>query len=1030
MIIKLSGHSLTAADVFQAERLQLQLSERKSTATMTISDSAPVLSVGDWIRIENGPGSGIVWRVKTIDDEPGKRTRNVSLEHAINTLRDRLMFGKVTTQMISGGSTATAEETIEYILSNQSDWQLGTISFSVSNPYHFSGDDLFSAIEIVSGSLEDCVWGYDFSSYPFTLNILQMDSEVSSEMRSDRNIQTLKRTIDRSRMYTRIYPIGKNNLKLDSEFLSKNEAIYGVISKTESDESISSKTELAAWAQERLDRHCEPAVTVTISGLDLSESTGEPLDSFTIGKICRVPLPEFSTTITERVTKLSYTDVINTPEVVTVTLANELTDVATILKEQRSGGARSGRNKADNEEEDHAWIVDTKEKVALVAEAVAGKDGDEPDWSRVAELTVDGHGIDARVTQAEGDIVNAWSEINQTESKISVAVVAAKSEVYANIELTASGIRSEVGQKETDLYSYIEQTASSIRTTVATADSTIYSTIIQTASYFNSEVSRRAKVFIQIDDPCDTPGNDVQEGDVWIQSVRIQNWTDMEDLTWEDANDYDWNQYAGSKYFVYDGTRWELQWNQGQVLEWHTDIVQDANRIALMAEWIGLMDEQALASLEISGDAINSSVSAAKSELYSYIRQTASNIISAVVDDTDWLESLIEQTASSIVETVARKNTTYIQLTDPDIDHAIIEGDVWIQSETVRTTWSELSAKTWSEAQSNNWRQYYDCPWFVWKNGGWKAMSHDADVVEIGSRLEVDEQHIALISRTVDENHIEMASRLSVTAQAIRGEVHAAKSTIYSVIEQTATSIRLEVASTASDLQSSIEQTASSITVQVSAAKSSMYSVVIQTASQIRSEVSNTASGILSTLSQTASQIRSEVSSTASSLSSSITQTAGQIRSEVASTASGLASSITQTASSIRSEVASANSSIWSSITQTSTQISLKVGKDEVISCINQTAESISISASRIDLSGYVTATTFNATKAKIDNLMAGNTTATKLLTNRIDAGQMNVLSEGTLSIPSGATLRIYGHNASWIYLKDSAGTYRHFLVY
>ena len=77
-----------------------------------------------------------------------------------------------------------------------------------------------------------------------------------------------------------------------------------------------------------------------------------------------------------------------------------------------------------------------------------------------------------------------------------------------------------------------------------------------------------------------------------------------------------------------------------------------------------------------------------------------------------------------------------------------------------------------------------------------------------------------------------------------------------------------------------------------------------------------------------------------------------------------------------------------------------------------------------------MTATTFNATKAKIDNLMAGNTTATKLLTNRIDAGQMNVLSEGTLSIPSGATLRIYGHNASWIYLKDSDGTYRHFLVY
>ena len=988
MIIKLSGHSLTAADAFQAERIQLQLSERQSTATLTLSDSAQALSVGDWLRIEKGPGGGIVWRVKTIDTEPHKGTRTVTLEHAISTLKDRLMFGKVTTQMISGGSTATAEETIEYILDRQSDWQLGTISFSDSNPYHFNGDDLFSALETVSSSLEDCLWTYDFSDYPFTINITKMGSTVGTEMRSDRNIQTLKKTIDRSRMYTRIYPTGKNNLKLDSEYLSKNEALYGVISRTESDESIGSKTELAAWAQARLDRHCEPAVTVTISGLDLSRATGEALDSFTIGKNCRVPLPEFGTTITERVTKLSYPDAVNTPEIVTVTLANELSDVAKILKEQSSGGARAARNRAENEEEDHAWIVDTKDKVALVAEAVAGKDGDEPNWSRVAELTVDGNGIDARVTHAEGEIVDAWSEINQTESKISVAVVTAKSELYSNIEVTASGIRSEVGQKETDLYSYIEQTASSIRTSVTAANSTIYSTIVQTASHFQSEVSRRAKVWIQIEDPLDTVGANVEKGDIWIKSVKIQNWDDMSDINWDDANDFDWNQYAGSKYYVYDGTRWELQWDQGQVLEWHTDIVQDANRISLMAEWIGLMDDEALASLEISGDAINSSVSAAKSELYSYIKQTATNIISAVVDDTDWLESLIEQTASSIVETVARKNTVYVQLTDPDIDHAIIEGDVWIQSETVRTTWSELSAKTWSEAQPNNWRQYYDCPWFVWKNGGWKAMRHDADVVEIGSRLEVAEDHIALISRNVDENHIEMASRLSVTAQAIRGEVHAAKSTLYSVIEQTATNIRTEVANTVSGLQSSIEQTASSITTQVSAAKSTMYSTIVQTASQIRSEVSNTASGLLSTISQTASQIRTEV----------------------ASTASGLASSITQTASSIRSEVASAKSSIWSSITQTASQIELKVGKGEIISSINQTAEEITINASKINLSGYVTASTFNATKAKIDNLMAGISTATRLVTGTFKITSGYAFEYGTSTITK-STVNIGGTN-------------------
>ena len=40
MMIKLSGHSLTAADRFQAERLQLQLSERQSTAAATAERAA------------------------------------------------------------------------------------------------------------------------------------------------------------------------------------------------------------------------------------------------------------------------------------------------------------------------------------------------------------------------------------------------------------------------------------------------------------------------------------------------------------------------------------------------------------------------------------------------------------------------------------------------------------------------------------------------------------------------------------------------------------------------------------------------------------------------------------------------------------------------------------------------------------------------------------------------------------------------------------------------------------------------------
>ena len=93
---------------------------------------------------------------------------------------------------------------------------------------------------------------------------------------------------------------------------------------------------------------------------------------------------------------------------------------------------------------------------------------------------------------------------------------------------------------------------------------------------------------------------------------------------------------------------------------------------------------------------------------------------------------------------------------------------------------------------------------------------------------------------------------------------------------------------------------------------------------------------------------------------SSITQTASQIRSEVSDSINGVNSSITQTASQIRSEV---------------------VGKDGVISAINQTAEQITIQASKINLSGYVTTSSLNSVDAKIDNLTSGTTKASYIKT-------------------------------------------------
>ena len=803
MMILLDGHSLTPSTRFQPEAMSLQLSERQSTASMTLGPAAPALSVGDWVQSESGPGGGTVWRVKTIDHQVDRDTRTVSLEHAINTLRDKIMFGEVKPADISGSSAdPTAQEAAEYILDNQGDWTLGDFAYSVSNPYTFNGDDLYSALEIVSGSLEDCVWEYSFASYPFTLHIRQLSATVASEMRTDRNIRTLKKTIDRSRMYTRIYPTGKNNLHLTGDYISKNESTYGVISHTETDNSRSTEADLRAWAQERLNRHCEPAVTVTVSGLDLSEATGEPLDSFTIGKKCRIPLPEYGTTITERVVKLAYQDVVSFPEQVTVTLANELMDVATILRDQKAKSGRSGRFKSSEEEEDHAWIVDTTDKVALVAEAVAGKDGDGPNWSRVSELTVDGNGIDARVVHAEGEIVDAWAEINMTESKISMAVNAAGSEIYSSLEMTASAITSRVADVESGLYTSIQQTASGIHQTM---------------------VATTNRTWVQDTDPTTPAGGGftAKTGDVWIESTHQGSWDGAEGFDWDHDEPYDWNQIQGAKIWSWANDKWELVSDQQQVVS-YAEVVETAEHY-LSLRIKGITNDEGflqiyLAKLEQTGDELKSEIYAATSQLYSFIDQTVSNINMGV--------------GSRAVTVMQTTQPTKIHGRDP------VENDVWIETQ-YQDSWDAALDFNWNDDYEIDWNQLRSDKIHVYHDGAWHE-ALDGTVLAEDTDLEITRQHIALMARNIDtldgyarENFAQLkveasrisstvvdktnqlGSRITQTATQIRSEVYAAQSTLYSEIVQTASNIYLHVANTASGLQSSINVEADKISLVV-----------------------------------------------------------------------------------------------------------------------------------------------------------------------------------------------------------------------
>ena len=447
-MILLNGHSLTPARRVPVEALSLTLKERESTASMTPADMEGI-TTESWFLDDKEPGAGVVWRVRSIGTAYATNTPTVQLEHAISTLKDKILFGETKPENISGGSTCTARQAVEYILRQQGDWVLGQFDYSVTNAYKFDGDSLFDCLEAVTDTLDDPWWSYDMSRYPFRLNITRRSSGVESELRCGRNLRTITRTIDRSGMYTRFYPIGKDDLHLDGvPYVERNTNLYGVVEHTETDTSRETDGELRSWANEKLARHAEPVVNIEVEGLELVESTGEALDRLRLGRMCRVPLPEFGTTITERIVSLTYQDKIHQPEVVRITLANNRDDVTRIIAENMKSAGRGGRGSARQAKEDHAWFEDTDEHVAMCAEGIVGTNPDgTPNWGRLSQIIVDGTGIHQMVQVLDDQMQGAYTRIDQNENAITMEAQrasAAEGTLSGRITVAADAITQEV----------------------------------------------------------------------------------------------------------------------------------------------------------------------------------------------------------------------------------------------------------------------------------------------------------------------------------------------------------------------------------------------------------------------------------------------------------------------------------------------------------------------------------------------------------------------------------------------------------
>ena len=230
---------------------------------------------------------------------------------------------------------------------------------------------------------------------------------------------------------------------------------------------------------------------------------------------------------------------------------------------------------------------------------------------------------------------------------------------------------------------------------------------------------------------------------------------------------------------------------------------------------------------------------------------------------------------------------------------------------------------------------------------------------------------------------------LTRTIEETNSKIVDVESGLSSEIKQTATDIRAEVKNTVDGLSSSIEQTAESITSEVKRAKQSeeeLSSKITQTAESITSEVgkkyetkenaTNTKTELQTSIRQTAEGISAELSkkvtetkqyaeSAAETAESNAKQdtadklkdysTTTEMNTRISATAEGISAEVTRKLQSY-STTEQMNSAIRQTADSINTEVSKKVNGDEIISKINQSAESVSIESSKINLNGAVTA--------------------------------------------------------------------------
>lgn len=467
--ILLDGHTLNPGAVLWPVSMGIKrMADGLTTVSMTLPPGSPDITLGDWLRVTTPQDEALVLRVTSVKRNTAQGGGvSLAAEHAFGILKDSVTGAKINEEQ----AAISAGDALRALFAAQKEpiWTLDRCDFTEALPWSFPNASIYNNLQTLTESLEEPQWEFDMSALPFKASLVKRPTSPSCEMRLSRNISTISITVDRTGMYTRLYPVGMNEMGISAvnggvPYIERNTSQYDVIEETVTNSAIDNDAALLAWAGAQLARNCVPAVTISITGREISKRTGVPMDRLVVGTVCRVALPEERLTVAARITTVEWKDAVADEESVDVTLANEHRTVQGILKriqaevaQVKSGSGGSGA--AQKKENENLWtrITQTQEEIALEAYRLDQRiDGTTENY---AKLSIRADEIEASV-----------SEVNRLVDDNTLSI--------ARLTITADQIESVVAKYKYDsvgdllegYYSQITQNADNILLRVAKTD--------------------------------------------------------------------------------------------------------------------------------------------------------------------------------------------------------------------------------------------------------------------------------------------------------------------------------------------------------------------------------------------------------------------------------------------------------------------------------------------------------------------------------------------------------------------------------